>query len=185
MYMPGSLDQSVDFGRYALVQPVEAYLSNNDLAAEYHELGTELANGILPEEVAFLMDETAKAKHLKNNIELIETLLPIISAAVLVIGGFISGVLISHSSLDIAVMRMLGTTKRRTRWILIAEQLLLCVCGIGISALILKFRKASAVVFYEITIVFVLYFAAILIFSAASVVAATRKNVLELLQTKE
>lgn len=185
MYMPGSLDQSVDFGRYALVQPVEAYLLNNDLAAEYHELGTELANGILPEEVAFLMDETAKAKHLKNNIELIETLLPIISAAVLVIGGFISGVLISHSALDIAVMRMLGTTKRRARWILMAEQLLLCVCGIAISALILKFRNASMVVFSEVTIVFILYFAAIFISSALASISATRKNVLELLQTKE
>ena len=131
------------------------------------------------------MDETAKAKHLKNNIELIETLLPIISAAVLVIGGFISGVLISHSSLDIAVMRMLGTTKRRTRWILMAEQLLLCICGIGISALILKLRNASAVVFSEAAIVFALYFAAIFISAALASISATRKNVLELLQTKE
>ena len=185
MFMPGSLDQSVDYGRYALVQPVEAYLADNDLAEEYHELGTELANGILPEEVAFLMDETAKAKHLKNNVELIDTLLPIISASVMVIGVFICSILITQSSKDIAIMRVLGTTKKRTRSILILEQMILSIIGILISAVVLAIRRVPETVFMQMLLIFTIYTVVVLLGSIIAAIAASRKNVLELLQTKE
>lgn len=185
MFMPGSLDQSVDFGRYALVQPVEAYLADNNLAEEYHELGTELANGILPEEVAFLMDETAKAKHLKNNVELIDTLLPIISASVMVIGVFICSILITQSSKDIAIMRVLGTTKKRTRNILILEQMILSIVGILISAVVLAIRRVPETVFMQMLLIFTIYTVVVLLGSIIAAIAASRKNVLELLQTKE
>ena len=181
MYMPGSLDKSIDFGRYAIVQPVEAYLADNDLSEEYREFGTALANGILPEEVAFLLDETAKAKHLKNNVELIDTLLPIISVSVMVIGVFICSILITQSSKEIAIMRVLGTTKKRTRGILVLEQMILCIIGVIISGIILTLRGALAQMLWVLG-VFVIV---ILLASIVASIAASRKNVLELLQTKE
>lgn len=185
VFLPGTTEDSFSFGKYVILQFIEATLVNNDIAAEYHEFGTSLADFVATGEVSFLMDETAKAKHLKNNIELIDSLLPVVSGAVMVIGAFISGLLTLQMSKDIAIMRMLGTTKRKTRVILVLEQMILCLAGVLTAVVAIAVQNADWVVWQQMAIVMSLYMIIVLAASIIASVLASRKNVLELLQTKE
>ncbi|MBQ9859007.1 MAG: hypothetical protein IJO77_08415, partial [Oscillospiraceae bacterium] len=157
---------------------------DNWKAEEYRAFGEELAAANLTGEVAFVMD-TSKLDNVLNNIRLMDTLYPIIVTAILVIGAFLCGILIVQTSKDIAIMRVLGTSKRTVRSIMIIEHTALCLTGIIIAALILVLRQADTAVVNDMLIVCAMYFAAALVSSFVASIASTRKNVLELLQTKE
>ena len=82
---------------------------------------------------------------------------------------------------DIAIMRVLGTSKAKTRLILVLEHMILCVLGIVLAGVILYIRGALMQMLW----VFGVYAIVILLASITASIAASRKNVLELLQTKE
>lgn len=179
-FMPGTADMSSHFGKLVIPPKVSATLADNWKVEEYREYGTSIAGKNLTGEIAFIMD-TSKIENIRNNIELMNTLYPIMIAAVMVIGAFLCGMLIIQNSKDIAIMRVLGTSKRRVRVIMVIEHMILCVIGIILAAIVLYVRGVlSQMLWIE-----VLY--AVVIFAASYIasVAASRKNVLELLQTKE
>jgi len=179
IFMPGS--PSLEFGYGALFIPpfVSAVLTDNYKADEYRAFAIELSdNGT--GEVAFIMD-TTKIENVRNNIDLMNTLYPIMIAAVMIIGAFLCGMLIVQNSKDIAIMRVLGTSKRRVRAIMVLEHIILCIIGVMLAAVILVVRG----VFSQMLWVTVLYVVVILAASYVASVLASRKNVLELLQTKE
>ena len=128
----------------------------------------------------FVMD-TSKLENLRNTLRLVEMLYPIAVVVTLVIGAFLCGLIIVQTSKDIAIMRVLGTSKAKTRTILVLEQMILCVIGIIIAGIVLYIRGA----FMQMLWVFGVYALVILLASIIASVAASRKNVLELLQTKE
>ena len=99
----------------------------------------------------------------------------------MVIGAFLSSLIIVQTSKDIAIMRVLGTSKRKTRIIIILEQMILCIVGIIIAVIVLAIRGALLQMLH----VFGVYAIVILLASIIASAAASRKNVLELLQTKE
>ena len=99
----------------------------------------------------------------------------------MVIGAFLCGLIIVQTSKDIAIMRVLGTSKRKTRTIIVLEQMILCIVGIVIAVVVLALRGALMQMLW----VFGVYALVILLASIVASVAASRKNVLELLQTKE
>ena len=125
--------------------------------------------------------DTTKIENVRNNIDLMNTLYPIMIAAVMIIAAFLCGMLIVQNSKDIAVMRVLGTSKRRVRTIMVLEHIILCIIGVILAAVILVVRG----VFAQMLWVTVLYVVVILAASYVASVLASRKNVLELLQTKE
>ena len=129
--------------------------------------------------------DTSKLDNILNNIRLMDMLYPIVVAAILVIGAFLCGLLIVQTSKDIAIMRVLGTSKRRVRLIMIAEHAIVCLVGIIAAFAVAYLRKASISVINDVSIVCCMYFAAILLASIVASAMASRKNVLELLQTKE
>jgi len=179
-FLPGNLSDSKDFGRLVIVPSVTATLADNWKADEYRAFGEELAGANGTGEVAFVMD-TSKLDNVRNNIELMNTLYPIMIAAVMVIGAFLCSMLIVQNSKDIAIMRVLGTSKRRVRAIMVLEHIILCIIGVMLAAVILVVRG----VFSQMLWVTVLYVVVILAASYVASVLASRKNVLELLQTKE
>ena len=184
-YLPGSADENIHYGKMAILDMVEATLIDNWKTKEYRAYGEELAGANKTGEVAFIMD-SSKAEHIANNIQLLELLYPVAVAATLVIGAFLTCLIIVQTSKDIAIMRVLGTSKRRTRVIIVLERMILCVIGMIIAALIMMvMRGVNGVVLEKMVIVLGLYFVTILAFAIIAAVFSSRKNVLELLQTKE
>ena len=184
-YLPGTTEFSTITGKLVIMELTEATLIDNTKTKEYREYGEALANANLTYEVAFLMD-TSKVDYLANIIWLLDVLYPVAVAVMLIIGAFVTCLIIVQTSKDIAIMRVLGTSKKRTRTIIVTERMLLCVLGI-ILALAVTFimRGTSETVLRNITLIYILYFTAIFVSSVIAAITASRKNVLELLQTKE
>ena len=180
VFTPGSNVYDADFGLLTTLDIAEATVADNNLVDEYREFGHELAGGSVTEGVMFVMD-TSKLENLRNTLRLVEMLYPIAVVVTLVIGAFLCGLIIVQTSKDIAIMRVLGTSKAKTRTILVLEQMILCIIGIIISGGVLYIRGA----FMQMLWVFGAYALVILLASIIASVAASRKNVLELLQTKE
>ncbi|MBQ4039505.1 MAG: hypothetical protein IJC91_00080, partial [Oscillospiraceae bacterium] len=155
-------------------------LADNYKAEEYREYGVSIAGKNLTGEIAFVMD-TSKIENVRNNIDLMDTLYPIMVAAVLVIGAFLCGMLIVQTSKDIAIMRVLGTPKRRVRGILVSEQMILCIVGVIFAFAVLAVRGVA----FKMLPVMGLYAAVILLAAIITAAAASRKSPLALLQTKE
>ena len=177
VYTPGRDVDNACYGKLIVPSIVEITLSDNNLVEEYREYAQYLANSAKESDIVFIMD-TSKLDNIENNIVLMETLFPIIVTAILIIGAFMCGLIIAQNSLDIAIMRVLGTSKAKTRTILVLEQMILCIIGIIIAGAVLYIRGA----FTQMLWVFGAYAGVIMV---ASIIASSRKNVLELLQTKE
>lgn len=181
VFTPGTVrSSSVEYGTITPLGVVEAVAADNYLLTEYREFAKKLAGGTVSEDVMFVMD-TSKIENLLNTLRLVEMLYPIAVVVTLIIGAFLCGLIIVQTSKDIAIMRVLGTSKRKTRTILILEQMILCVIGIIISCIILYIRGALM----QMLRVFGGYAIVILLASIVASITASRKNVLELLQTKE
>ena len=180
IFTPGTMLSSDEYGKETMLGTAEATVADNNLADEYREFGEELAGGSVTEGVMFVMD-TSKLENLRNTLRLVEMLYPIAVVVTLVIGAFLCGLIIVQTSKDIAIMRVLGTSKAKTRTILVLEQMILCVIGIVIAGAVLFVRGALVQMLW----VFGAYAGVILLASIIASIAASRKNVLELLQTKE
>jgi len=179
LFTPGLEVLKQGYGKLTMPMIIEATLADNTKAEEYRAYGEELAMSTKAN-TTFVMD-TSKLENLRNNISLMEALVPIITVAVMVIGAFLCGLIIVQTSKDIAIMRVLGTSKRKTRVIIVLEQMILCAAGIIIAVIVLALRGALAQMLW----VFGIFAIVILSASIVASVAASRKNVLELLQTKE
>lgn len=185
VYLPGTMDMNTAYGKLVIMEMTEATLVDNWKRDEYREYGRALADANLTFEVAFIM-ETELVDYLAGVILLLELVAPVAIIAMLIIGMFMTCLIILQSTKDIAIMRVLGTSKKRTRAIIVLERIVLCIIGVVIAlAVTFIMRGSSETVVHHVSIVYSLYFAAILLSSAIASVAATRKNVLELLQTKE
>jgi len=180
VFIPGISEPQEMYGSTAPMEIVEATVADNNLVDEYREFGQELAGGSVTEGVMFVMD-TSKLENLRNTLRLVEMLYPIAVVVTLVIGAFLCGLIIVQTSKDIAIMRVLGTSKAKTRTILVLEQMILCVIGIIISGVVIYARGALMQMLW----VFGTYALVILLASIVASAAASSKNVLELLQTKE
>ncbi len=181
VFTPGTVRSASDkFGTILPLGVVEAVAADNYMLTEYRQFAEELAGGTVTEGVMFVMD-TSKIENLLNTLRLVEMLYPIAVVVTLVIGAFLCGLIIVQTSKDIAIMRVLGTSKAKTRIILVLEQMIICVVGIIIAGIILYVRGAIMQMIW----IFAAYALVILLASIISSVVASRKNVLELLQTKE
>ena len=152
VYTPGCNELVMNYGKIVIPPEVTAVLADNYKAEEYREFGMGLAGKNLTGEIAFIMD-TSKIENVRNNIDLMNMLYPIMVAAVLVIGAFLCIMLIIQTSKDIAIMRVLGTPKRTVRGIMVTEQMLLCILGIVLAGIVLAIRG----VFADMLVVFGLY----------------------------
>ncbi|MBQ8830277.1 MAG: ABC transporter permease [Oscillospiraceae bacterium] len=184
LFTPGSKCISNEYGILVILDVIEAKVKSNWKVDDYREFGEALAAKNLTGEIAFVMDDS-KLDNVRNNVELMDTLYPLVMLAVLLIGGFLCGLVIVQSSKEIAIMRVLGTSVKKTRIILISEQMVLCLAGIILALAVLIFRGVSAGVYGQMAVAFVIYLAAIFAASFIAAYMTTRKNALEMLHTKE
>ena len=111
---------------------------------------------------------SGKLEDMERLCNLLESLFPIAVAAAAIMGLLGSGLVILQSAKEAAFLRVLGVTKRRTRCMLVFEQIILCFAGIMLVAVCCA-----------------LYFLGCVCGACAAAVQVTRHRILELLQIKE
>ncbi len=131
--------------------------------------------------------ETREADRIYQTYRLLETLYPIAFALALALGGVLPAGIILQSAKEASLLRVLGTTKRRTRAMLTLEQIFLCFLGLclAIAALVLSRGSALTAVAGLVAAYAAAHLLACTAGTEAAAVSVTRRNVLELLQVKE
>jgi ABC-type antimicrobial peptide transport system permease subunit len=131
--------------------------------------------------------DTTELDNIRRVRDLLTALFPIAVAAAVLIGAAVPILIIIQSSKEAAIMRVLGTTKKRTVAILSLEQIILCILGIVIAAGVLLIYNAVLFIQSGVTLAVCagLYLA---VYIAATLIASmvtTNKKPMELLQVKE
>ena len=135
----------------------------------------------------YLMD-TESLDKIKENLKIFKLLFPIVAGILILIGGLLSGLMVLQSAKEAALLRMIGTTKMRTRSMLAGQQLVLCMAGLmlGIMTILLyngaERMAAMGGVFIGCTLLFGLCYVA---GTAVCSWVVTRQEVMALLQTRE
>jgi len=167
----------------------ETILSDNN---RLDEMNMALNNAVIDSlgaaggEPSFHTDTTV-LDNIRRVRDLLATLFPIAVTAAVLIGATAPLLIIIQSAKEAAIMRILGTTKKRTRCILAFEQIILCAIGLACAAGGLAVYNAG--LFAESTPLLAVCGVLYLLGGAAAALAAsvsvTSRKVLELLQVKE
>ncbi|MBQ8025371.1 MAG: type II toxin-antitoxin system mRNA interferase toxin, RelE/StbE family [Oscillospiraceae bacterium] len=131
--------------------------------------------------------DAAKVEGLQRTVYILKTIYPMVLAAALVIGGFLAALAIVQSAKEAAILRILGTTRRRTRAMLSSEQIVLAAAGLLLGAgALLIWRGAQLLgISRQLALFGGLYLITVAAAAIVCAVLVTRRSVLELLQTKE
>ena len=131
--------------------------------------------------------ETGEADRIYQTYRLLELLYPIAFVLALILGGVLPAGVILQSAKEASLLRVLGTTKRRTRAMLSLEQLFLCLLGLclAVAALVLSQGSALTAVAGLVAVYAAAHLLACVLGTEAAAISVTRRNVLELLQVKE
>jgi predicted lysophospholipase L1 biosynthesis ABC-type transport system permease subunit len=119
--------------------------------------------------------DTTELDNIRRVRDLLTALFPIAVAAAVLIGAAVPSLIIIQSSKEAAIMRVLGTTKKRTVTILSLEQIILCI--LASSVFIIYSRVIITGIF--------IYLAADIFAALIAAAATTNKKPMELLQVKE
>ena len=183
VFTAGMDSSSSGLGTFHILDLVEFTLADNSRVEEMRRRGQDLTH----EKVgAFLMD-TEKLEGVIRTSNLLNNLYPAVIALALLIGAAMCALLVLQNTRDAAIMRAQGTTKGTTRSMLAVEQVILGVIGILLGLVVMLIWKWSE--FAAITAqagLFTAGYTLVLALAAfVSAALATKKNILELLQTKE
>ena len=167
---------------YPPLDVVEFTLADNMLSEECKDFFESYAGGT----VSFIMD-TSTLDTVRSSYDLIDMMYPMAVAGAMLIGGFFSCLVIISQSKDVAIMRVLGTTKSRTRAFLVTTQCALCFMGIaiGVSMMLVVRKLVVDAVFEQIMIFVMQYFAMMLSCGIVCSMFVTMRPPLELLQVRE
>ena len=134
----------------------------------------------------FVMD-TSEADNTLRTINMLSAIYPIAVAAAAILSGLFPGLIVMQSDREASIMRVLGTTKKRTRAILLTEQALLCAFGLLCAAglLLIINRKLPGDSAAPLIAYGALQLAACAAGATLCAVTVTRRRPLELLQVKE
>ena len=174
------------FGIDIRLDIAEVTLADNFLSDDFRRLGDEISKRNISGGVIFIMD-TSKLENLRNTMGLMEALYPLAIAAALLIGGFLCCLTILQSSLEAAIMRTLGTTKRKVGTMLSAEQILLNIAGLlaGACVVLLYKGRELAGISKQLLLFGGLFTTIILVCAVVISTFVTAKSALDLMQTKE
>jgi len=130
---------------------------------------------------------TTELDHIRQVRDLLNGLFPIAVTALILIGMIAPGLIILQSAKDAALLRVLGSTKKQTRLILMLEQIILFLGGmvVGIAVLTIYNTRLLMEGGPIIILCFGLYFVGIVTVTMVSSMIVSKKKVMELLQVKE
>ncbi len=190
VFTPGILKTTLIFGFEAPLDLVEFTVVDKlhlDEFRSYVGMAAGASSETYPSNSPTFVMDTSKIDNLLNTLKLLEKLFPVVVAAAVLIGGLVCGLIIIQSSKEVAILRVLGTTRRRSYSILVIERMLLCIIGMAAGACGLLLYKGAALtgIAAEMYLYAALYFTGCLFGSIICSVITTCRKVLELLQTKE
>jgi len=168
---------------------VEYTLASPDYAEAFYDLAKRAASssvGVGIMDSPIVMD-TSEAENMLRTLVLLDGLYPIAVAAAAIMGGLFPGLIVMQSDREAAIMRALGTTKKRTRTMLVLEQVALCVLGILCAALLLLAINGIIIPVYSKTLsaYSALHITTCTAGALTCAIIITRRRILELLQVKE
>lgn len=157
-----------------------------EYAEEFREFVEKRVAATIGSDASPLIMDTSEADNVQRTIRLLSALYPIAVAVSLAMGALLQGLIVAQSDKEASIMRVLGTTKRRTHAVLITEQALLCLVGLICAELALialngVLPSGSAM---PLVLCAVLQLAAGVAGSAVCAVLVTIRRPLELLQVK-
>ncbi len=184
IFMPGSKDIDSAFGPSLPADLIEITLSDYMRLDELKSFGERIVKA--SPEISFVLD-TEKLEAPLNTLNILTKLYPTAVAAALVIGAFLCCLILLQSSKEASIMRVLGTTKGKTRAIMLWEQIFLCIIGLilGLAGLVIYNRGNILTVMGQLGIFAAAYLAVIVLVSLVTSTLIMRKDLLTLLQTKE
>ena len=185
-FTPGTKGSSIAYGSGAALEIAQFQLADNYRAEEFRKFGEAAIGHNVRSGTLFIMD-TSRLENTGNTVRLLTSLFPFAIVAALLIGGFLCCLIILQSAKELALMRMLGTTRIMSCVVPSLEHSSLCIIGLalGIYAM-LAFNGFSFSFLRNEPLLFVtLFFAMILFCGIICSALATRKPPLELLQVRE
>ena len=182
IYTPGTyaspaIMNALDYAEYIV--------GDNSLTDEFRSY---IAGTILPKApgVKMAMD-TSKLENIMNSRRMIDMLYPMAVAAALLMSAGLCCLLILQVSRESAIMRALGTTRGRTRALLVLEQAMLSAAGLlmGAGAMYAAKGAGLAASSRQLCAFGGMYAATVLVCGVICSWLATRRSALDLLQAKE
>lgn len=169
-----------DFLHYSFVEYTVA--DNNNIDTLFQKIKSL---GITDKQ--YLMD-TESLDKIKENLKIFELLFPIVAGVLILIGGLLSGLMVLQLAKEAALLRMIGTTKVRTRIMLAGQQLVLCVAGLILGMILISLYNGAErmAAMRDLLVGCALLFG--LCYVAGTAVCSwvvTRQEVMALLQTRE
>jgi hypothetical protein len=171
----------------ALMDYLECTLVSPQYAEEFSQFAKPKLEAAVGSMSSHFSMDTSEADNMYQTISLLNTLYPIAIAAAVIMSGLFPGLIIMQSDREASIMRVLGTTKRRTRVMLIAEQVALCLLGqLCAAALLFAINGVSlAEHTAALGIAAIALLAGCIAGALVCAVIVTRRRILELLQVKE
>jgi len=171
----------------------QTVLLNNDNVDEINAFLENIVSVSTGEYASWFADvpsyhtDTTELDNIRRVRDLLATLFPIAVTAAVLIGATAPLLIIIQSAKEAAIMRILGTTKKRIRCILAFEQILLCAVGLICAAGGLVIYNAGLFAYSAQTLIMcgVLYLFGGAAAALAAAVSVTSRKVLNLLQVKE
>jgi hypothetical protein len=185
-----AITDGIDYSSELIYDHVEFSLTSPRCADAFRDLAKKMVassiGGIGAAGFAFVMD-TSEADNMLRTIRMLDNLYPIAFAAAAIMGGFFPGLIVLQSDREASIMRVLGTTKKRTRLMLTLEQTVLCLAGFvcGVFVLLMINGVLPGTVTRQLGVYAALHFAMCIAGAVICAVVITRRRILELLQVKE
>ena len=172
---------------YPLILDLAEYtLSDYHQADEFRKYSEDVIYTVRDNQPLFIMD-TTEADNIYKIYKLIEALYPIAVAVAVLLGAVLPGLIIIQTAKEASILRVLGTTKRRTRVMLILEQLMLCLIGLILAFAVLGVVNRAVIikVIEPLGTYCLLHLIGCTVGTTLAAITVTRKKILELLQVKE
>ena len=182
LFTPGTYNMTSILDFEVPLDYVEFTLANNHKAKKFRDFVATLpSNGL-----EFIMD-TSKIDSLTSTLDIINRFYPVVIVLAVLMGALLYGITILQSKKEVAVLRILGTTRNKILRIMVMEQLILCLLGlaIGTGGLFLYNKAALVRVSSELYIFMALYIGASLLSMLVATTITNKKNALNLVQEKD
>lgn len=190
MIPPSALEYVIekDNWRYSTMEFTINPAYNREIDMIKEEITKQLGNSRMATQKAAVMLWTGELRQVvepfEKNLDLMKLLFPVTVAVSVIAGGGLIFLLLLQRTEEAALLRVLGNSRKRTRFMLLSEPVLLSLLGLLISGC------AGYYGFSEISIQQILTFAGVylggcVLGAVFGTVHITRKMPLELLQVKE
>jgi len=144
--------------------------------------------GVVRLHIKFWDEELRQAiAPMERNVQIFSVLYPVMIAVSALIAAGLAVLLMLQSAREAALMRVLGTTKRRARLMLCGSYVVVCVIGLLLGLAALAFVRGDVIVLFAPYSLMCagIYLAGALLGSGIASIAVTNRMPLELLQVKE